>query len=147
VNERWLVYNIAREVGNGRETLFWRDSWLDGVLLEVSYRRLFELAENKLVTVADAKVMGWGESWEARRWCRSPYAWENELLRECVDRLANVILHMEMADPWVWNLHSSKQYTVKSAYGNLTSIDLDFNVGFKHVLWLKMVPLAVADLE
>lgn len=48
---------------------------------------------------------------------------------------------MEMADWWVWNLRSSKQYTVKSAYGNLTSIDLDFNVGFKYVLWLKMVPL------
>jgi len=33
-----------------------------GVPSEVSYRRLFELVENKLVTVADAKVMGWGES-------------------------------------------------------------------------------------
>lgn len=31
VNEGWLIDNIAREVGNGRETLFWRDSWLDGV--------------------------------------------------------------------------------------------------------------------
>jgi len=40
INEGWLVDNIAREVGNGRETLFWRDMWFYGVLLEVSYRRL-----------------------------------------------------------------------------------------------------------
>lgn len=67
-------------------------------MLEISYRRLFELAENKLVTVANAKVMGWGESWEAWRWCGSPYAWEDELLTECVDRLANVICR------WKWRI-------------------------------------------
>jgi len=58
-----------------------------------------------------------------------------------VNRLAIVILQVEMTDRWVWNLHSSKWYTVKSAYENMTFADFDFNVGFKHVLWLKMVML------
>jgi len=43
--------------------------------------------------------------------------------------------------PWIWKLHSTKGYTVKSAYENLTSVDVDFNVSFNHVLWLKMIPL------
>ena len=62
-------------------------------------------------------------------------------MKECVDILSNVLLQVEMEDRWVWNLHSSKRYTVKSAYENLTSVNVDFNVGYNHVLWLKMIPL------
>jgi hypothetical protein len=58
-----------------------------------------------------------------------------------VDRLSNVILQAKMKDRWLWNLHSSKRYTVKSAYENLAYVDVDFSVGSKHVLWLKMIPL------
>lgn len=58
-----------------------------------------------------------------------------------MDRLSNVILQVEMEDRWGLNLHSSKLYTVKSAYENLASVDVDFSVGSKHVLWFKMIPL------
>jgi len=62
------------------------------------------------------------------------FAWKEELLRECVDMLSNVILRAEMEDWWVWNLHLSKWYTVKSAYENFASVDVDFSVGSKHML-------------
>jgi len=38
----------------------WDDPWLDHVLLATSYARLFELTENKLVTVSKMFVLGWG---------------------------------------------------------------------------------------
>lgn len=36
--------------------------------------------------------------------------------------LAIVTLLGDMEDQWIWKLHSSKGYTVKSAYENLTSV-------------------------
>jgi len=62
-------------------------------------------------------------------------------VKERVDRLSNVILQVEMEEWWVWQLHSSKWYTIKSVYENVTSLDVDFNVGYNHLLWLKMIPL------
>jgi len=67
VNEGWLVDNINSEVGKMMSTLLWRDPWLDRVLLEASFRRLFKLAENKLATIAETKMMCVnGEAW---KWC------------------------------------------------------------------------------
>jgi len=40
----------------------------------------------------------------------------------------------------VWKAHSSKRYTIKSAYQNLTSIAVEFNEGFNHVVRLKEIP-------
>jgi hypothetical protein len=98
VNERWLVDNINSEVGNKMSTLLWRDPWLDGVLLEASFRRLFELAENKLATIAETKMMGWGVNGEAWKWLMKLFVWEEYLVKEYVDRLSNVILQVEMDD-------------------------------------------------
>jgi hypothetical protein len=42
--------------------------------------------------------------------------WEDELARDYVDRLTNVDLKVEVADRWIWKLHSSKWYTIKSDY-------------------------------
>ena len=57
---RWLIDNIVRKVGDGSTTMFWKDPWLDDVPLAKSYARLFELSENKLVTVPEMFVLGWG---------------------------------------------------------------------------------------
>lgn len=41
--------------------------WLNGLPLENTYSRLFELLENKLVTVAYMFLLGWevnGEAWK-----------------------------------------------------------------------------------
>ena len=57
---RWLVDNIVGKVGDGRTTMFWEDPWLDDVPLAVSYSRLFELSKNKLTTVMEMFVLGWG---------------------------------------------------------------------------------------
>jgi len=52
LDERWLLDNITTDVRDGTTTLLWRVMWLDSFPLEVQFRRLFELADNKLAIVA-----------------------------------------------------------------------------------------------
>jgi hypothetical protein len=58
LDEGYLLYNIQCEVGDEMSTLFLCDSWLGGASLEVRFRRLFELDENKLAIVVDMHFMG-----------------------------------------------------------------------------------------
>lgn len=44
------------------------------------------------INVANMYLLGWGVDGEAWKWCRRLFAWEEELVRECVDRLNNVVL-------------------------------------------------------
>jgi len=46
VDGDWLLYIIGHKVVDESSTLFWRDPWLDGVSLNVSFSRLYELSEN-----------------------------------------------------------------------------------------------------
>ena len=49
----WFDDNIRRVMGDGRDTYFWTDSWVGGVPLRVRFSRLFELAENRWMMVAE----------------------------------------------------------------------------------------------
>ncbi|PNY09289.1 cysteine-rich receptor-like protein kinase [Trifolium pratense] len=57
----WFVESIERRVGNGANTFFLTDLWLGGVPLSVRYRRLFDLATDKSISVADMCGLGWEE--------------------------------------------------------------------------------------
>lgn len=48
-------------MGDGNNTLFWWDPWIDGVMLKNTFSRLFDLSINKMVTVAEMYALGWGE--------------------------------------------------------------------------------------
>ncbi|MCI59910.1 cytochrome P450, partial [Trifolium medium] len=51
LDDRWLLDNISRQVGDGASSLFWKDPWLDGVSLDARYAKLFDLAVIKFATV------------------------------------------------------------------------------------------------
>ncbi|XP_024636485.1 uncharacterized protein [Medicago truncatula] len=61
----WFDDNVGREVGDGAQTLFWWDPWIDVLVMKNSFSRLFDLATNKLVTVAEMYSSGWGVEGEA----------------------------------------------------------------------------------
>jgi len=88
-------------------------------------------------------MLGWGTDGGAWRWRQRLFAWEEGLLGECVERLTNIVLQVELADMWVWKLHLSHKYTIHSAYSYLTSVDNNISEDFKHFLWLKAVMLKV----
>jgi len=89
VDTGWLTDNITRQVGDGESTLFWYDSWIEGKSLCELYVRLFELADNKLDMVAAMFAKGWGVNGEAWKWRCRLFAWEDELLEECIIFLSN----------------------------------------------------------
>lgn len=48
----WFDDNLRRVVGDGVSTYFWTDPWLGGISMCVTYMRLYELSENRLIYVA-----------------------------------------------------------------------------------------------
>jgi len=46
-------------VGDGSSLLFWNDPWKEGVTFFVRFRRLYELPENKMVSVSEMFNLGW----------------------------------------------------------------------------------------
>ncbi|PNX64457.1 ribonuclease H, partial [Trifolium pratense] len=67
---RWFGDHVVRRVGDGSDTLFWTDPWLDGTPLCERFGRLFALAETKSHTVAEMFSFGWGLDGAAWVWRR-----------------------------------------------------------------------------
>jgi hypothetical protein len=104
----WLVGNTGRVVGDGSSTLFWKDPWKEGVPFFVRFRRLYELAENKMVSVSEMFNLECG-GWRL-------FAWEEE----GVELLTTDSMQVGVEDRWIWKLHSSTCYAVSNAYHSLT---------------------------
>lgn len=45
---------------DGSSIMFWRDAWLDGFSLTVSFSRLYESEKNKMATIVEMYDLGWG---------------------------------------------------------------------------------------
>ena len=99
--DRWLLDNIYRQMGDGASLVFRKDPWLDGVSLDVRYAKLFDLAVNKFVIVAEMFSLGWEVNDEAWKWKRKLFAWEERLVRECMNQLSFVVLQVGMTDRWI----------------------------------------------
>jgi hypothetical protein len=89
----WMIDNINRQVGDGVSTLFWVDPWLEGKPFCKKFVRFYELAENKLETVADMFVGGWGVNKETWKWRRRLFAWEEKLLHS---KLTTATSHIKL---------------------------------------------------
>jgi len=57
--------------------------------------------------------------------------------------MSSCFMQVGTIDRWVWKLHTSQCYTVRSVYSYLTATDTNLNEGFDCFLWLKAVPLNV----
>ena len=55
----WFPDNVNLKVRNGADTLFWFDRWAGEIPFQVRFRRLFDLSENKLLTIAQMFQLGW----------------------------------------------------------------------------------------
>ena len=96
----WFAARVSKRVGDGSSTFFWHDRWLGDVPFRTRFSRLFDLATNKLCTVAEMSALGWGIGGEAWMWRRRLWAWEEELLEECCHLLKDVVLQTAVSDRW-----------------------------------------------
>lgn len=76
--ERWFEENVRRVVGDGRNTLFWYDTWIGDTPLRLRFPRLFELVVEKESRVRKMRQLGWEANGRVWVWRRLLFAWEEE---------------------------------------------------------------------
>jgi len=120
-NGGWFGERVSKVVGDGKNTFFWFDNWVGDVPLCRRFSHLFDLATNKFVIVADMCDLGWAVGGGAWSWRRRLWTWEEELLEECMELLADVLLQDNILDRWQWDPGIHDGYTVRGAYQILTT--------------------------
>jgi len=85
--------------------------------------------------------LGWGESDEAWKWRRRLLAGEEELQSECCVLLSPIVLHADVNDMWIWQLHASSRYNVTNVYNYLTARDQPLDYNQPKTIWRKEVLL------
>lgn len=101
-------------IKNGGKTRFWSDPWLYDISLKELNPILFELCENKLISVAQYLR---GENITFRRWLYDELRNTWEMIVE--DAAAFQPAREE--DIITWDLKKNGKFSVKSLYDNLTS--------------------------
>ena len=97
----WFAERVSKKVGDDTSTYFWYDRWLGDVPFCTKFRRLFDLASNKLSTVADMVVPSGEVVGDAWGWRRGLRVWEEEMLEECRQLLNGVVLQFDLSDRWL----------------------------------------------
>ncbi|GAU42262.1 hypothetical protein TSUD_327400 [Trifolium subterraneum] len=116
----WFGDHVSKRVGDGSDTFFWTDPWVEGIPLCDRFGRLFDLAETKGRTVAEMFSLGWGVDGEAWEWRRQLWVWEEEMLRECQTLFSLFTLQIQSLDRWQWQPDSVEGYTVR---GSISAFD------------------------
>ncbi|GAU17962.1 hypothetical protein TSUD_330870 [Trifolium subterraneum] len=133
----WFGESVVRKVGDGVETFFWTDPWLDGIPLCERFQRLFDLSVNKSSTVAGCFSLGWGIGGEAWVWRRQLWAWEEEMVEECQALLHNFVLQDQSVDMWLWRPNPIRGYSVLGEYQLLTSHQRIPLIDTEDLIWHK----------
>ncbi|GAU24512.1 hypothetical protein TSUD_156240 [Trifolium subterraneum] len=146
----WFGESIVKKVGDGTDTLFWSDPWVDEIPLCLRFRRLFDLAVTQLCSVAEMALLGWGAGGAAWVW-RRPL--RGRLFDLAVTQLCSVaemallgwgLLHSP--DSWLWQPDADNGYSVRSAYHLLTFQDSVTLHAADDLIWHPQVPLKVSIL-
>ncbi|KAL4322040.1 hypothetical protein AHAS_Ahas14G0170700 [Arachis hypogaea] len=82
-----MIDGLAMEVGDGRSTRFWKDTWLQSGKLKDSFPRLFLVSNNKRSVIGDCGFWD-GIEWVWNfQWRRELRQWETENLNQLLDIL------------------------------------------------------------
>lgn len=140
----WFGENVERVVGDGKNTFFWTDKWLDGVPLKLRFSRLYELTVHKECTVEEMVRLGWEEEGNAWGWRRRLWAWEEDSMRECVFLVNHVLLQDNIQDSWRWIPDPIHGYSVRGAYRFLTSQAEPATENIISSVWHRLVPSKIS---
>ena len=117
----WFEDNIRRVVGDGRDTFFWYDEWIEDTPLRIKFPRFFDLALEKESRVDYMGRRSWEPDGGAWVWRRRLFAWEEESLRECSFLLHNTVLQDNVHDTWRWHSDPVNGYSVHESYQFITN--------------------------
>ncbi|GKD39680.1 RNA-directed DNA polymerase, eukaryota [Tanacetum coccineum] len=99
-----------KKVGNGEDTLFWDEIWLDKIALKHQYPRLYTLESHKQISVA-AKMRNASLDFYYR--CAPKGGVEEEQQLNLLSRTTDLLLPY-MLHHWFWSLEASGDFLVKS---------------------------------
>ncbi|GJY24384.1 hypothetical protein Tco_0398042 [Tanacetum coccineum] len=117
-----LLALLKKKVGNGANTLFWEDCWINDVPLSRSFPRLYALELKKGITVADKLI----DASFVASFRRNPRGGvEEEQLHHLVELVGSISLSPSN-DRWAWLLGSSGEFSVHSARTFIDDILLPF---------------------
>ncbi|XP_057803730.1 uncharacterized protein LOC131019067 [Salvia miltiorrhiza] len=112
----WFFENLSRHVGNGRDTKLWVDRWVGGKPLRFVFPRLFQLCENKNVSIEESGRWENGSwSWELK-WRRELFEWEKWLVNDLIVIISDGFSCSGNSDEWRWKATKNGKFTTKSAY-------------------------------
>ncbi|XP_076895068.1 uncharacterized protein LOC143547554 [Bidens hawaiensis] len=111
---------IRIKVGNGSETLFWKDVWIGDSSLCSRFPRLFDLEVNKNCLLKE-KLFNSVWVWNWRRRPRGGV--EDTQLEELISLLDSVSLS-DPDDKWIWKLDSDDAFSVKGVRSYLDCQEL-----------------------
>ncbi|GKC64583.1 RNA-directed DNA polymerase, eukaryota [Tanacetum coccineum] len=99
-----------KKVGNGEDTFFWDEIWLDKIALKHQYPRLYTLESHKQISVA-AKMRHASLDFYYR--CAPRGGVEEEQQLNLLSRTTDLLLPY-MLHHWFWSLEASGDFLVKS---------------------------------
>ncbi|MCH83014.1 LINE-1 reverse transcriptase like [Trifolium medium] len=138
----WFEENLRKVVGNGINTNFWSDPWVDGEKLRDQFNRLYDISLDKDKTVAKMLTEVDGERKILWSWRRNLFSWEEELVDVC----NGVVLGAERlegdSDNWKWG---GACYSVKEAYSRLIEEDVE-EVEWVKEVWNPLIPTKMSIL-
>lgn len=105
-----LLSFIRKTVGNGEDTLFLDEIWLDKIALKYQYPRLYTLESHKQISVV-AKMRH--ASLDFTNYHAPRGGVEEEQQLHLLSRTADLLLP-SMLDRWVWSSEASGDFSVKS---------------------------------
>jgi hypothetical protein len=110
-----LSMAVITNVGDGANTLFWKDRWIDGKNIEELAPKIFCLVPKRRIGRRTVR-----EALTEDKWIDDiPVDLPVQALMEYLDlwdNLSNVQLHEGVQDKHTWRLSASEEYTAKSAY-------------------------------
>nr|GEV18059.1 RNA-directed DNA polymerase, eukaryota [Tanacetum cinerariifolium] len=129
-----FLAHIQKRLGNGVDTSFGEETWLEDTALKYRYLRLFALEMNKQISVADKLAQeGLGSSFR-----RAPRGGLESQLSGLISKVGDIRL-VNKSDRWIWDLESSGSFSVASVRKEIDLMRLD-DVS-SQTRWIKEVPI------
>ncbi|KAJ0550121.1 putative RNA-directed DNA polymerase [Helianthus annuus] len=130
---------LVSNVGNGKKTMFWVDSWINGEPLKDRFPLLYQLVKNKKAKVWDCYrgCMG-GLIWDWE-WNRTPINEDEKSEMEALNTLLSQQAISDGDDKWRWKDEMDKGYTVRRIRQELSKF-LDMNSTANGHEWNRIAP-------
>ncbi|GKC11654.1 RNA-directed DNA polymerase, eukaryota, reverse transcriptase zinc-binding domain protein [Tanacetum coccineum] len=128
---------IRKKIGNGVNTSFWDDSWIDNIPLKVKFQRLYALEDCKCISVAE-KLGHSSLHLSFRRLPRGGV--EQESFNLLCDYVGSVVLS-NVEDRWSWSLAGSGVFSVHSSRTFIDDFLLPKSVSATR--WIKLLPIKI----